>query len=58
MKIDWTLMEAWRNSVSAAETIVCVGDVSAEGYMHVGHEQMWNSAPGRKWCSGTTTSTS
>ena len=48
-KMDWTPMEAWRNNVSADETIVCVGDVSGEGYMHVGHEQMWNSAPGRKW---------
>ena len=46
-KMDWTPMEAWRNNVSADETIVCVGDVSGEGYMHVGHEQMWNSAPGR-----------
>ena len=35
-KMNWTLMEAWRNNVSADEIIVCVGDVSAEGYMDVG----------------------
>ena len=47
--MDWTLMEAWRQRVGTEDTIVCLGDVSAEGYMHVGHAQMWNSAPGRKW---------
>ena len=47
--MDWTLMEAWRERVGANDTIVCVGDVSAEGYMHVGHAEMWSSAPGRKW---------
>ena len=46
--MDAALIEAWREAVADDETIVCLGDISAEGYMHVGHEQMWNAAPGRK----------
>ena len=47
-QMDAALIEAWREAVAEDETIVCLGDISAEGYMHVGHEQMWNAAPGHK----------
>ena len=47
-QMDAALIEAWREAVADDETIVCLGDISAEGYMHVGHEQMWNAAPGHK----------
>lgn len=47
-EMDTALIEAWREAVADQETIVCLGDISAEGCMHVGHEQMWNAAPGYK----------
>ena len=59
--MDAALMDAWRERVCDGRVLgPCVrdprrrddrvlGDVSAEGYMHVGHKQMWNAAPGRKW---------
>ena len=47
-QMDAAVLDAWRESVAGNDTIVCLGDVSAEGYMHVGHERLWNAAPGRK----------
>ena len=47
-QMDAALIDAWREAVAYNETIVCLGDISAEGEMHVGHEQMWNAAPGHK----------
>lgn len=47
-QMDAALFDAWRENVAGDDTIVCLGDVSAEGDMHLGHEQVWNAAPGRK----------
>ena len=47
-QMDAALLDAWRETVAEDDTIVCLGDVSAEGYMHIGREQLWNAAPGRK----------
>ena len=47
-EMDTALVEAWREAVADNETIVRLGDVSAEGCIHCGHERARKEAPGSK----------
>ena len=48
-EVDQIVMDAWYELVGAAETIICLGDVSVDGSVLAHHQEWWREAPGVKW---------